>query len=81
MISEPPKNTPINTAGKPAITISIALRKTWPYNTLRSDRPLARAVTTYCFLISSRKLFLVSNVSVAKAEMVEASTGSVMCQK
>jgi hypothetical protein len=42
---------------------------------------LALAVITYCFLISSRKLFFVSSVSVAKAEMVEASTGSVMCQK
>ena len=27
---ELPKNTPRNIAGKPAMTISMALRKTWP---------------------------------------------------
>ncbi len=36
---------------------------------------------TYCFLISSKKEFLVSSVRVAKLEMVEARTGKVMCQK
>ena len=44
----------------------MALRKTCPRARARSARPLARAVSTYCLRISSRKEFLVSIVSVAK---------------
>ena len=44
---------PINALGKPAMTMSMALRKTWPYNTFFCVNPLARAVVTYCLLISS----------------------------
>jgi len=47
----------------------------------RSVRPLALAVMTYCFLISSKKLFLVKSVNVAKAEIVDAATGNAMCQR
>ena len=46
-----------------------------------SDNPFARAVITYCLRISSKNEFFVSSVRVAKAEIVEASTGSDMCQK
>ena len=42
---------------------------------------MALAVSTYCFFISSRKLFFVRSVSVAKDEIVSAITGNVMCQK
>ena len=73
------KSTPMKAAGKPATTISIALRKTWPYSTRRSVRPLARAVSTYCLWISSRKEFLVRKVSVVKPPITMAPIGSAMC--
>ena len=81
-ISKFPKNRmPTKADGKLAITISIALRKTWPYSTRRSVRPLARAVKTNCLLISSRNEFLVSIVNVAKPPTVSAATGSTMCHR
>ena len=67
-------------AGKPATINSMALRKTWPYSTRASPAPLARAVSTYCLPISSRKAFLVSIVSPAKPPMTSAMVGSTMCQ-
>ncbi|MCY1247069.1 hypothetical protein D9M72_603620 [compost metagenome] len=79
--SEPVKKAEMKALGNPAMMISIALRKTWPYSTWRSLRPLARAVVTYCFLISSMNEFLVSSVVVAKAESKSVISGSVMCQK
>ncbi|MNN27047.1 hypothetical protein D3C81_1405700 [compost metagenome] len=78
---EPVKKMPMNAEGKPAITSSMALRNTWPYSTRGRLRPLALAVTTYCLLISSRKLFLVSKVMVAKLPMTSAVIGSTRCQK
>jgi hypothetical protein len=63
------------------MTISMALRNTWPYKTCRWFSPLARAVTTYCMLIWSRNEFLVSMVSPAKPPITIDATGSVMCQK
>ena len=64
------------------VTMGIsALGSTWARITFPRLSPFARAVATYCSLIWSRKLFFVSSVSVAKAEMVEARTGNVMCQK
>ena len=77
----PVKRMPTKAAGKPAITISMALRKTWPYSTRRSVRPLARAVSTNCLFNSSRKLFLVSMVKVAKPPMVNAVKGSAKCHR
>ena len=79
--SAPEKNAWMKAPGKPAITISMALRKTCPYSTWRSVQPLARAVITYCFLISSRNEFLVSSVMVAKAPSPIAIKGNVRCQK
>ena len=79
--SEPVKKAEMKAPGKPATMISIAFRKTWPYSTLRSVSPLARAVVTYCLRISSRKEFLVSSVVVAKAERDSAINGRVRCQK
>ena len=70
---------PMKAAGKPATISSIALRNTWPYSTRRSPAPLARAVTTYCLRISSRKQFLVSIVSPAKPPTTRAVVGSTMC--
>ena len=81
MISDEPKKILMKAAGKPAITISIALRNTWPYRTRASDKPLAFAVVTYCLLISSIKLFLVNSVRVAKLAIVVAITGNVMCHR
>ena len=66
--------------GNPATISSMALRKTWPYSTRRSPAPLARAVTTYCLRISSRKQFLVRMVSPAKPLATSATVGSTMCQ-
>jgi len=48
---------------------------------LLSSKPFARAVTTYCLLISSRKEFLVSMLSVAKPPMTIAKIGNAKCQK
>ncbi|MNT58312.1 hypothetical protein D3C72_1957390 [compost metagenome] len=79
--SEPVKKIPMKAEGKPAITSSMALRNTWPYSTRWLVRPLALAVITYCLLISSRKLFLVSRVMVAKLPITSAVTGSARCQK
>ena len=79
--SEPAKNAPMNAPGKPAMTISMALRNTCPYSTWCSVSPLARAVITYCFLISSRNEFLVRKVVVAKADSDMAIIGSTRCQK
>ena len=69
----------MNAPGNPAIIINIAFLKTCPKKTLFSDNPFDRAVITYCFLISSKKLFFVSRVSVAKLAIVAASTGKVIC--
>ena len=52
-----------------------------PVQHLCSVSPLARAVITYCFLISSRNEFLVRKVVVAKADSAMAISGSTMCQK
>ncbi|MNH38706.1 hypothetical protein D3C72_2130710 [compost metagenome] len=79
--SEPVKKMPMKADGKPAMTSSMALRNTWPYSTRFGLRPLALAVTTYCLLISSRKLFLVSKVMVAKLPITRAVTGRTRCQK
>ena len=46
--SELENKIPTKAEGKPAITISIAFLKTWPYKTLFSDNPLDLAVITYC---------------------------------
>ena len=75
------KKTEIKSPGNPAIIINIAFLKTWPYKTLRSLKPFDLAVITYCFFISSKNEFFVSNVNVAKAETVDAITGRAICQK
>ena len=54
-----------NVAGRPAIIISMALRKICRYKTCFEFKPLARAQITYCLLISSIKEFLTKNVSAA----------------
>ena len=81
IIKDDPKKTEINMPGNPAMIMSIAFLKTCPYKTLFSLKPFAFAVITYCFFISSKKEFFVSNVRVAKAEIVEARTGKAICQK
>ncbi len=70
----------MNAAGNPATISSIALRNTWPYSTRVSDAPFARAVTTYCLRISSRKQFLVRIVRLANPPATRAMVGSTMCQ-
>ncbi|MNP83390.1 hypothetical protein D3C76_1823200 [compost metagenome] len=71
----------IKVAGKPAITSSMALRKMCFHRMRSSLTPLARAVTTYCLRISSRKAFLVNMVRAAKPPITVASTGRVMCHR
>ena len=58
-----------------------ALRNTCFHSTRRSDKPFARAVSTYCLRISSRNAFLVSIVITAKFPTTEATTGNVMCHR
>ncbi len=72
----------MNAAGKP-VTISgiSALRNTCFHSTRRSDKPFARAVSTYCLRISSRKVFFVSIVMTAKLPTTDAITGNVMCHR
>ena len=59
----------------------MAFRSACLNSTVIGRSPLARAVMTYCFFTSSRKLFLVSSVRVAKAEINCAVTGRVICQR
>ena len=73
--NDPVMNMPKKALGKLATMISMALRKTCPYNTRRSVSPLALAVSTYCWLIWSRKEFLVSWVRAANPPMTIAVTG------
>ena len=81
MSSDPVKNAPMKAPGKPVTSGISALRKTCLYSTARSDSPLARAVSTYCRRISSRKVFLVSIVVTAKLPTTIAVTGSAMCHR
>ena len=77
----PVKNAEINCAGKP-VNIGIkAFLKTCLYSISLSLSPLAFAVKTYCFFISSIKLFLVNIVITAKLPMTEDIIGNVMCQR
>ena len=57
------------------------LRKTCFQSTCRSLSPLARAVSTYWRRISSRNVFLVSSVLIAKLLTTAAVTGNVTCQR
>jgi hypothetical protein len=79
--SDPVKKALTKAPGNPAMTIIIALRKTWPYSTRFSVRPFMRAVSTYCLRISSRNEFLVRKVEVANEPSTSADTGSTMCQR
>ena len=79
--SEPVNKMPMKALGKPAIMISMAFRKMWPYSTRRSLKPFARAVTTYCLVISSRNEFLVRSVRPANPPITSEKMGSAKCQK
>ncbi len=68
-------------AGKPVTSGISALRKICFHSTRRSDRPLARAVSTYCLRTSSRKAFLVSIVTTAKLPTTDAVIGSTRCHR
>ncbi|MCY1283169.1 hypothetical protein D9M69_392900 [compost metagenome] len=67
--------------GKPVTRGIRAFLKTCFQSTRRSERPLARAVSTYWRCISSRKVFFVSRVFRAKVLTTDAVTGKVMCQR
>ena len=56
----------MNAAGNPAMMIASRYGR-HARKAPSSVRPFARAVITYCLLISSKKEFLVSIVRVAKA--------------
>ena len=71
----------MNAAGKPAIDQQHRVAEDVAVEHAALVRPLARAVSTYCLLISSRKQFLVSIVSVAKPPITSAVIGRAMCQK
>ncbi len=71
----------MNAPGKPTISGSSALRNTCFHNTRRSDKPFARAVSTYCLRISSRNAFFVSIVITAKLPTTDATIGNVMCHR
>ena len=81
MSKEPVKNAPMKAAGKPVTMGISALRITCFHSTWFSGRPLARAVSTYCLRISSRKEFLVSMAVTAKLPNTMAVTGSAMCHR
>ena len=81
MKSDPVKKMLMNAAGKPAMTRSIAFLNTCLRRTFLSVSPFARAVMTYCLLISSRNEFFVRNVRVAKPPIVSATMGRTRCQK
>ena len=71
----------MNCAGKP-VSIGIkAFLKTCLYNISLSLRPLAFAVKTYCFFISSMKLFLVNIVITAKLPITDDIIGNVICHR
>lgn len=68
-------------AGNPVTSGIIALRKMCFHSTRRSDKPLLRAVSTYCLRISSRNAFLVSMVTTAKPPTTDAVIGSAICHR
>lgn len=77
----PLRNAPTKAAGKPVRSGIIALRKTCFQSTSRCGAPFARAVSTYCRPISSRKVFFVRMVTIAKLPTTDAVTGKAICHK
>jgi hypothetical protein len=70
-----------NAAGQEIVDALAIARFVKAEDVIKAEQPLARAVSTYCLRISSRKQFLVKIVSIAKAPIPMAISGSVRCQK